>query len=91
MRLRGRRGLTVQRYKGLGEMDYDQLFDTTMDPARRKLLRVRLDHCEDPESIWHPRNPDNPVEKIFQTLMGDEVVSRRRFIEDHALMATLDT
>ena len=91
VRLRGRRGLTVQRYKGLGEMDYDQLFDTTMDPARRKLLRVRLDHCEDPESIWHPRNPDNPVEKIFQTLMGDEVVSRRRFIEDHALMATLDT
>jgi len=70
----GKRGLTIKRFKGLGEMNAKELFSTTMDPGNRKLLRVKL-------------NEDNEVEadRMFTVLMGDIVEPRRRFIEDNAL------
>ncbi|MGH9468679.1 MAG: DNA topoisomerase (ATP-hydrolyzing) subunit B [Terriglobales bacterium] len=68
----GKRLFSVQRYKGLGEMRSDQLWETTMDPARRSLLVVKLEDLL-------------ACEEIFSTLMGDEVGPRREFIEKHAL------
>jgi DNA gyrase subunit B len=68
----GRKDYIIQRYKGLGEMSAEQLWETTMDPERRTLLSVKLEDIAETETI-------------FSTLMGEDVEARRKFIEDNAL------
>jgi DNA gyrase subunit B len=72
IRRQGERGLTITRFKGLGEMDGDELWETTLDPAKRTLMKVQLDDAF-------------KADEMFRTLMGEKVEPRRDFIQKHAL------
>jgi DNA gyrase subunit B len=69
--------ISVQRYKGLGEMNAEELWETTMDPSRRILKRVTIEDAHD-------------ADKVFDMLMGTDVPARKSFITSHAKEATLD-